>query len=80
MLNKLMEKLLASEHFKKFASFGLGTIAAIALSYVSVFILNKSLTKLDMGLYAYYSNWINLFVSNTVHFCLLCLFEVFKLI
>lgn len=59
-LSILKTKLLANFHVRKFASFGIGSIVAILISYLTTFILNKELERQSMGEYSYIFNILNL--------------------
>jgi len=55
-----MLKFFSNYHFKKFFSFGIGSLVAIAVSYISMYIINSTLTRSEMGQYAHIFNILNL--------------------
>lgn len=64
-MRNTITNLLKNKHFRNFKGFIFGGIVAIILGYVGNFLINKNLTKEDMGLFSYY---YNLFVLLTTIF------------
>lgn len=50
---KVWSFISSNEHLKKFTSFGIGSVFAMLLTYVSMYLLNSELTPKQMGEYSY---------------------------
>lgn len=58
-----IDRITKNKHFKNFKGFIIGGIIAIVLGYVGNFLINKNLSKEDMGLFSYYYNLFGLLAS-----------------
>lgn len=59
----LVRNILKNKHFKNFKNFILGGIITIILGYIGNYLINKNLSKEDLGLFSYYYNLLTLLTT-----------------
>lgn len=62
-MKRELENILSNKHFKNFKGFILGGIIAIVLGYIGNFLINRNLSKEEMGLFSYYYNLFGLLTT-----------------
>ena len=62
-MRKTISNILRNKHFKNFKGFIFGGIISIILGYIGNFLINKNLSKDDMGLFSYYYNLFGLLTT-----------------
>lgn len=58
-----INKITKNKHFNNFKGFIIGGVIAILLGYIANFLINRNLSKEDMGLFSYYYNLFGLLVT-----------------
>lgn len=59
----LIKNILHNKHFSNFKGFITGGIIAIILGYIGNYVINKNLSKEDLGLFSYYYNLLTLLTA-----------------
>lgn len=59
----LIKRISSNPHYKNFKGFAIGGIIAIFLGYFGNYIINKNLSKEDLGLFSYHFNLMTLLSS-----------------